>query len=81
MISRVSLGHTGRKLETLSGMGIAFSLMILAALVRSPLAAFEILSPVLSLGLGFVFFIIAYCIYLWHYIPILMKRRIDGRPG
>jgi len=81
MISRVSLGHTGRKLETRRGMGIAFFMMILAGLVRSPLGAFEILSPVASLGLGFLFFIIAYCIYLWHYFPMLIKRRIDGRPG
>ncbi len=81
MISRVSLGHTGRKLETRRGMGIAFFMMILAGLARSPLGAFEILSPVASLGLGFFFFIIAYCIYLWHYFPMLIKRRIDGRPG
>jgi len=81
MIARVSLGHTGRKLEALPGMSVAFFMMILAGLVRSPLSAFEILPPVVSLGLGFVFFIMAYCIYLWHYFPILVKRRIDGRPG
>jgi len=81
MISRVSLGHTGRKLETRRGMGVAFFMMILAGLIRSPLGAFEILSPVVSLGLAFLFFITAYCIYLWHYFPILTRRRIDGRPG
>ena len=81
MISRVSLGHTGRKLQTLPAMGIAFFLMILAGLIRSPLSAFQILSPVLSLSLSFTFFILAYAIFLWRYIPILSKKRIDGRPG
>ncbi|RKZ99574.1 MAG: hypothetical protein DRQ47_10810 [Gammaproteobacteria bacterium] len=81
MISRVSLGHTGRKLQTMPGMGFAFMLMILAGLLRSPLAAFQIMSPYISLGLSFTFFILAYVIFLWRYIPILTKRRIDGRPG
>jgi len=81
MISRVSLGHTGRKLQTLSGMSFAFFLMIIAGLIRSPLSALDIVSPVVSLGLSFIFFILAYLIFLWRYIPILSKRRIDGRPG
>ncbi|MCP3675064.1 MAG: hypothetical protein GY829_11435, partial [Gammaproteobacteria bacterium] len=81
MISRVSLGHTGRKLQTLSSMRWAFVLMIIAGLIRSPLSAFQILSPAISLTLSFIFFIVAYAIFLWRYIPILSKRRIDGRPG
>ena len=81
MISRVSLGHTGRKLQTLSAMRWAFALMIAAGLIRSPLSAFQILSPTISLTLSFTFFIVAYAIFLWRYIPILSKRRIDGRPG
>jgi len=81
MISRVSLGHTGRKLQTLPGIQWAFILMILAGLVRSPLSAFQMLSPVMSLSLSFIFFILAYAIFLWRYIPILSKKRIDGRPG
>lgn len=81
MISRVSLGHTGRQLKTLPGMGFAFFLMLLAALTRSPLAAFQILTPVMSLSLSFIFFMLAYGIFLWRYIPVLTKKRIDGRPG
>ena len=81
MMARVSLGHTGRKLQTLRGMGIAFMLMILAGIFRSPLAAFDLLSPMMSLKLSFVFFILAYSIFLRRYIPILLQRRIDGRTG
>ena len=81
MIARVSLGHTGRKLETLSGMGFAFFLMLLAGLIRSPASALQLMSPLISLTVSFACFILAYCIFLWHYIPILFKKRIDGRPG
>ena len=81
MISRVSLGHTGRKLQTLAAMRWAFALMIIAGLIRSPLSAFQILTPTISLTLSFIFYIVAYSIFLWRYIPVLSKRRIDGRPG
>jgi len=81
MVSRVSLGHTGRKLETLTGMRIAFILMIIAGLIRSPLAAFDIMSPIMSLKVSFICFIVAYSIFLRRYIPILSTRRTDGKPG
>ena len=81
MMARVSLGHTGRQLATVSPMATAFALMILAALVRSPISTLDIISATMSLSLSIGCFILAYGIFLWRYIPILSKPRIDGRPG
>ena len=81
MISRVSLGHTGRQLAALPGMQIAFVLMIIAAVFRSPINALQLISPSLSLAISFVCFILAYGIFVWVYFPILVKKRIDGRAG
>lgn len=81
MIARVSLGHTGRKLETLSWMGFAFFLMATAGLIRSPLNIFQLLTHETSLLLSLSCFIVAYSIFLWQYFPILINKRLDGRPG
>ncbi len=81
MIARVSLGHTGRKLNTLGGMRIAFILMAVAALFRSLLSAFELVTPTIGLTVSFVCFITAYSIFLIRYIPILSNKRVDGRTG
>lgn len=80
MISRVSLGHTGRPLAVNAGMSIAFMSLFLAFLAR-----------VFGIYLGLVYssvIIFAVCLWLWAYgsfllayWPILSRPRADGRPG
>jgi uncharacterized protein involved in response to NO len=80
MISRVSLGHTGRPLAVNAGMSIAFMSLFLAFLAR-----------VFGIYLGLVYssvIIFAACLWLWAYgsfllayWPILSRPRADGRPG
>ena len=81
MIARVSLGHTGRMLETLPMMKWAFGLMIVAGLIRSPLLTLNFLSITWSLTISFALFIIAYLIFISKYFGILTSPRVDGRPG
>ena len=81
MMSRVSLGHTGRPIHAAKLTIAAYVLVNLAAITRVifPMAsqafapAFLIASATLW-SLGFSAFLIVY-------LPILMRSRVDGRPG
>jgi uncharacterized protein involved in response to NO len=81
MISRVSLGHTGRPLVAPRGMVPAFFLVLAAGLVRTfgPvfLAAHYAEVIIVSAGL----WIAAFAIFVARYANILLRARVDGRPG
>jgi len=81
MISRVTLGHTGRPLKPHGLVSIAYVLILLSAVVRVALPAWipELYS--LSIALAGIFWILAYVIYLFFYAPMLVTTRADGRPG
>ena len=81
MMARVSIGHTGREMKSSQLTTMVFVLINLAAIVRVfvPMIASDeyILSVVLSSilwGMAFLLFVITY-------LPMLVSRRIDGRPG
>lgn len=81
MMARVALGHTGRPLRLPRGMAAGFLILVLAGGVRVLLPMFfpaQYLSwIVLSGGLWTV----AFVIFVVLYSPILVRARIDGRPG
>jgi uncharacterized protein involved in response to NO len=81
MMSRVTLGHTGRTLRAPTAMVAAFGLINLAALVR---VLVPLLWPagyqdwlLLSGGL----WTLAFGAFLWVHGPMLISPRADGRPG
>ncbi len=81
MMSRVSLGHTGRPLEVPGYLALAFALIMLAAVIRSvlPLAA-----PGMTLlwwQVSALLWIVVFIIFLYRYLPILTRPRADGKPG
>lgn len=78
MISRVSLGHTGRPLEPAAAMSIAFILLNLAVPLRVWLS---IPMPLTGYWLAALCWAIAFALFVWHYTPILLAPRPDGRPG
>lgn len=81
MMSRVALGHTGREIRTLPGIGIALGLMLAAALLRSPVL---VLFPQIThwtYNLSILFWCLAYGIFLFHYTIPLMSARPDGKDG
>nr|WP_297460404.1 NnrS family protein [uncultured Halomonas sp.] len=81
MISRVSLGHTGRSIVTLPGIGIALALLVLAAVSRALLPAFWPQASHWALNLAILFWCLAFSIYLYRYSCMLLKRRADGAEG
>ena len=81
MIARVSLGHTGRPLQPPKTMAIAFLLIFIAAIVRSflPLIMPEKIMTIYQASAGLWY--LSFCIFIFHYAPMLSKGRLDGRPG
>ncbi|MBU1311145.1 MAG: NnrS family protein [Gammaproteobacteria bacterium] len=79
MMSRVSLGHTGRLLQVSKPLSVAFVLLLLAGPVRmlATLSGF----PLLLWQASAVLWLCAFVIFLWFYLPVLTQPRADGRPG
>ena len=81
VVTRASLGHTGRALIAPAPIATAYLLITLAALVRvfAPAIFPENYSGVVaSAGL---LWIAAFGVFLRIYAPILVTPRVDGRPG
>ncbi|MDH5434314.1 MAG: NnrS family protein [Gammaproteobacteria bacterium] len=80
MISRVSLGHTGRKIVVGWQMNLAFIFMFIAFVCR-------VLVPVFwqdyntILLLASLFWLLAFGIFLVKFFPVLTRARIDGKQG
>lgn len=81
MISRVSLGHTGRPLSPPKAMIAAYIFITLATLVRAfgPWILPE--KTVLFIDISGTFWLFAFGIFAITYAPMLMSARKDGRPG
>lgn len=82
VMTRASLGHTGRKLAAPPTAALAYYLVAVGALLRVVAAAFpdmELYRELLGMGGllwsgGFIAFVLGYA-------GILIRPRIDGRPG
>ena len=81
MMSRVSLGHTGRPLEVPGYLSLAFAMVFLAAIVRAGLPLFDIALTQWAWELPAVLWIIAFSLFLVRYIPVLTRPRVDSKPG
>lgn len=82
MMSRVSLGHSGRGIQN-PPKAVAYAVAILLTG-----AMFRVIGPLLAaqhyllwIGLSQVLWIVAFTIFSVVYYPILSKPRIDGQPG
>ncbi|WJW75451.1 NnrS family protein [Thiohalobacter sp. IOR34] len=81
MMARVSLGHTGRMMQTAPAVNLGFVLLNLAALLRvfGPLLVSESYNLWVNLAGGL--WLLAFALFVWVYTPILLRARVDGRPG
>lgn len=81
VMSRASLGHTGRALVASPATVAAYVLLTLAAVARtaSPLLPVEWVWPALQ-GAGLAW-VVAFALYLAAYAPVLLAPRVDCRPG
>jgi uncharacterized protein involved in response to NO len=81
MMSRVSLGHTGRAIRTLPGIGVALAVLLIAALLRS---VWLVLFPQSSHWVYSVVIIawcLSYLVFVLHYAVPLLSARVDGEDG
>ncbi|MEJ2142716.1 MAG: NnrS family protein, partial [Gammaproteobacteria bacterium] len=81
MMARVALGHTGREMKSHPAINISFLLVNLAMVTR---VVFPLIFPEQYLRwiqiTGWLW-ILAFVIFCFIYVPILIKPRVDGRPG
>ena len=80
MISRVSLGHTGREIVVGRVMTGAFLAMYTAFLVRV-FGVYLLSSYSQLLIIAVCLWLVAYGCFVVLYLPVLGRSRIDGRPG
>ena len=82
MMSRVTLGHTGRNINDIGWwMPPAFILINLAALVRVAGPLLDMSRYNLWINLAGGLWLIAFLLFVIYYLPMWLKPRIDGRPG
>ncbi|RLQ20690.1 NnrS family protein [Seongchinamella sediminis] len=80
MISRVSLGHTGRPLQAGRVMTLAFALLFAAFLVRV-FGSYWLSSYTLVINSAAVLWALGFGCFVIRYWPVLTRPRVDGRPG
>ena len=82
MMSRVALGHTGRPLAVSSWISLGFLCVIAAYLSRVWLPLlFPGTSHYISYLLSIFLWLLGYGLFVMIYLPVLIKSRVDGRPG
>ncbi|MBN1379786.1 MAG: NnrS family protein [Gammaproteobacteria bacterium] len=80
VMTRVSLGHTGRPLH-LPRSGITIYFAILLAAVSRVLTALLLVDYKTGLVLTAIGWTLAFALFILIYWPILSSPRVDGRPG
>ena len=79
MMSRVSLGHTARALQSNIWVNLSFAALLMATWLRFIMPIFNFHhSAYLLAGIGWT---LGFGIFLIYYTPILLKARSDGRSG
>lgn len=81
VMTRASLGHTGRPLQVRASVTVAYGLVALAVTVRvfgPHLLAMSYAAAVLAAA---ALWIVAFVVFLVIYGPILVRPRADGKPG
>lgn len=82
MMSRVSLGHTGRNVfEPPAALFRIFALLFIGAIIR---IFFPLIDPshyTIWIGLSQAFWVISFSMFFYIYFLMLIKPRVDGRYG
>ena len=82
MMARVTLGHTGRNiLEPPVAVGWMFSVLVAGAVIRVFIPLFDPGHYSLWMGLSQVFWVLAFFLFLWVFLPMLFRARKDGQFG
>jgi len=82
MMSRVSLGHTGRNVfEPPAIVFWSFAVLLLGVIVRVIFPLFNMDLYVYWVGISQLLWMIAFAIFVYVYAPMLLSARVDGRDG
>jgi len=81
MITRTALGHTGRMLVVGRIETAAYVLVQLAAMARVLTLAAIPAAATVGIHFAATAWTIAFLLYLWRYLPFLLRARLDGQPG
>ena len=82
MMARVTLGHTGRDvLEPPPAVAWVFGLVAVGSIVRVMLPLLDAQHYVAWIGLSQMLWVLAFLLFLWVFLPMLLQPRVDGRPG
>ena len=81
MITRVSLGHTGRPLYLNRWIVRAYVLFNLSAITRVLIPTFLPTLYASAIQVSAVLWIVAFVLFIWIYGPMLIYERIDRREG
>lgn len=81
VMTRASLGHTGRELAVGRTIGVAYLILTAAVVVRVFAPAANFAGYRGSIIVAGVLWTLAFILYLTVYAPILWRPRVDGRPG
>lgn len=81
MVTRTARGHTGRPLQPSRGEVVAYSLVMLAAVLRVLVPAVQSHWYPYALEGAACLWGIAFAIYLFIYTPWLTRTRLDGKDG
>ncbi|MDH5711336.1 MAG: NnrS family protein [Gammaproteobacteria bacterium] len=82
MMSRVSLGHTGRNVqEPPRGLWIAFALLLVSAFSRVILPLILPTQYSMWIAISQALWIVGFGLFLILFAPMLFRPRIDGQPG
>jgi len=81
MMTRVSQGHTGRSIQASRLTTLTFFVLFLAATFRVAGGVFLTGYYGYSIVLSATLWMVAFGLFVIEYMPLLLKPRIDGRPG
>jgi uncharacterized protein involved in response to NO len=81
VMTRAALGHTGRPLRAAAPIAAAYALLALAALVRVFAPAVLTVDYRAVVMIAGALWIAAFALFVIVYTPILMRPRVDGKPG
>ena len=82
MMSRVILGHTGRDISNPPSMVFwCFMLLLLGAGARVILPLFSMTMYTYWIAISQLLWILAFSLFIFIYLPMLITPRIDGRDG
>ena len=82
MMSRVSLGHTGRSVfEPPAIVFWSFVALLLGVIFRVVFPLFNMDLYIYWIGMSQVFWMISFAIFVYAYAPMLLSARVDGRDG